>query len=182
MSLPYDIVFLYQLGIYRIVSTHLEFIMRIRKYTDEDVRSACARSYSYSQVLVKLNLKPAGGNHACLKKRIKDLSIDISHFTLKGWNKGIKFQPKRQIEDYLSNTQAIQSHKLKIRLIDEKVFTHICSNCGLSKWLDLPIPLELDHIDGNHLNNNLSNIRLLCPNCHALTPTYRGKNRHNKSI
>lgn len=40
-----------------------------------------------------------------------------------------------------------------------------------------PIPLELDHIDGNHQNNALQNLRLLCPNCHALTPTFRDKNK-----
>jgi len=43
--------------------------------------------------------------------------------------------------------------------------------------MDQPIPLELDHIDGNHQNNALDNLRLLCPNCHSLTPTFRGKNK-----
>lgn len=69
-----------------------------------------------------------------------------------------------------------QSNKLRIRLIEEGWFEAVCSCCGLETWLGKPIPLELDHIDGVHSNNLLTNLRLMCPNCHAFTPTYRGKN------
>ena len=51
-----------------------------------------------------------------------------------------------------------------------------CNNCKLDKWLDKEVPLELNHINGNGHENRKSNIELLCPNCHALTETYRGKN------
>lgn len=54
---------------------------------------------------------------------------------------------------------------------------HQCENCGSKEWMGLPIPLEVDHIDGNATNNDSKNHRLLCPNCHAQTPTYRGRNR-----
>lgn len=63
---------------------------------------------------------------------------------------------------------------------------HKCSKCHLSEWNCIPIPIELDHIDGNSENNALSNCCLLCPNCHAQTPTYKGKNigngRYNRRI
>ncbi len=52
-----------------------------------------------------------------------------------------------------------------------------CSVCSLSEWRGQTIPIELDHIDGDCFNNDRSNLRLLCPNCHAQTPTYRGKNK-----
>lgn len=52
-----------------------------------------------------------------------------------------------------------------------------CACCRLATWLDKPIPLELDHIDGNANNQAMENLRLLCPNCHAQTPTYKGKNK-----
>ena len=47
-----------------------------------------------------------------------------------------------------------------------------CENCGLEEWLGQPINLEIHHIDGNHYNNDLSNLQLLCPNCHSYTDNY----------
>lgn len=66
---------------------------------------------------------------------------------------------------------------LKKYLIEERGW--ICQNCSLGEWLGAPIPLELDHISGNPMDNNLDNLRLLCPNCHAQTPTAKGRNRGN---
>jgi len=48
----------------------------------------------------------------------------------------------------------------------------VCLRCGLNEWLGEPLTLELDHADGNHSNNDRSNLRVLCPNCHSQTPTY----------
>lgn len=62
----------------------------------------------------------------------------------------------------------------KKALINER--GHSCESCGLSKWLDQIITLELDHIDGNNKNNVKDNLKLLCPNCHSLTHTWRGRN------
>ena len=56
-----------------------------------------------------------------------------------------------------------------------------CECCGLSEWLSEPIKLEVHHIDGNHLNNEIDNLMLLCPNCHAQTDNWRAKNIKNKA-
>jgi hypothetical protein len=54
-----------------------------------------------------------------------------------------------------------------------------CSVCGINDYNGLPIVLECDHIDGNHTNNNIKNLRLICPNCHSQTLTYKAKNKGN---
>ena len=129
------------------------------------------------QVLQQLNVAAYGGNYDVLRKAINHFQLETSHFTGQAWNKGKTLDPKQSIESYLNNELPIQSYKLKNRLLKEKFFKHVCSNCALSEWLDKPIPLELDHINGDNKDNTLSNLRLLCPNCHALTPTYRSRNR-----
>lgn len=53
---------------------------------------------------------------------------------------------------------------------------HRCECCGLAEWLNRPITLELEHIDGDNRNNEKENLKLLCPNCHSLTDTWRGRN------
>ena len=91
------------------------------------------------------------------------------------------FEKARPIEDYLSNRVPMQSDKLKSRLISEKVLEPVCAKCGLAYWMQQDIPLELDHIDGDHNNNKKSNLQLICPNCHAQTDTYRVKKEGAKS-
>jgi 5-methylcytosine-specific restriction endonuclease McrA len=147
-----------------------------RTYTDEEFINAVKESGSIRQVLQRLNLREAGGNYQCAKERIKKLDLDTSHFHGQLWSKGKKL-PKLPIESYLVEGKLTGSHKLKLRLLREGIKTHQCESCGIVEWMGSPAPLELDHINGNRYDNRLENLRLLCPNCHAQTDTYRGKNK-----
>lgn len=69
----------------------------------------------------------------------------------------------------------MQTHKLRLKLIREGVKEHRCEICGLAEWNSLPIPIELDHINGNNKDNHLENLRVLCCNCHAQTDNWRGR-------
>lgn len=52
-----------------------------------------------------------------------------------------------------------------------------CEVCKNSTWNGLQIALEIDHLDGNSDNDSRENLRAICPNCHAQTPNFRGKNK-----
>lgn len=111
-------------------------------------------------------------------RAIRRRGIDTSHFIGQGWARGRTDLPARgrPLSELLTLEAHVNTRELKRRLIEEKVREHRCEGCGLDEWRAGPIPLELDHVNGDRSDNRLENLRLLCPNCHALTPTYRGRN------
>ncbi|MDT7542299.1 MAG: hypothetical protein QOE33_2203 [Acidobacteriota bacterium] len=154
--------------------------MKLRKYTERQLRRAVRTSTSLAQTLSKLGVAPFGGNYEVLRKAIKHFSIDTSHYTGQVWNKGKTFGAKQPLSRYLCNELQIQSYKLKNKLLADGLLNRVYSSCKRKTWLSEPVPLELDHINGDRHDNRLQNLRLLCPNCHTLTPTYRAKNRASK--
>lgn len=145
-----------------------------------NIQEIISTSLSYAEVLRKMKIKPSGGNYATLKSAIKKCEYDISHFTGKAWNQGEKYKPvnpPKKLNEVLVKNNPVNTHKLKLRLIKEGLKKHICENCQLNEWQGKPIPIELDHVDGDRDNNQIENLKILCPNCHAQTDTYRGKNK-----
>ena len=150
-----------------------------RKWNESQLKNAVRGSKSYRQVLYKLGLVEAGGNYEQIKKYIKEYNFDISHFTGKVWNKGLKGigKPRLQLKEILVQNSHYQSFKLKKRLFVARIKKQECEECGWKKKnSDGYLPLELDHINGDHLDNRLENLRVLCPNCHSLKPNHRGRN------
>ena len=147
-------------------------------YSESDLREAVKTSTSLRQVLQKLNVVAAGGNYETTKRRIQKCGIDTSHFTGQGHYRGkTHTNHLRPLTELLVFGKLVQSHSLKKRLLKEGVKEHKCECCGITEWNGQPTPIELDHIDGNRYNNTIENLRILCPNCHAQTDTYRGKNK-----
>lgn len=133
------------------------------------------QSESLIDVCRKANIVPTTGNYNTLKKIIKEEKIDISHFKRFSQNINTK---KRNISEYLNNNHQISSYKLKNRLLNEGYKKYVCEKCGNTEWFGKPIPLELHHINGDNTDNRLENLQILCPNCHACTDNYGGKNQH----
>jgi Zn finger protein HypA/HybF involved in hydrogenase expression len=79
-------------------------------------------------------------------------------------------------EDIINGGSVYRSnHYLKKIIKERNLLEWSCSECKIEKWNNKEIILELDHINGDAANNNLENLRLLCPNCHSQTGTFRGR-------
>jgi 5-methylcytosine-specific restriction endonuclease McrA len=156
--------------------------VKYSKYSNGDFCSrACARAYSTKEnrtninIAVSKSLKGRKVGGVFPSKKLEDNNIikiiDIDKI------KKIKENRTKLFNDKILNAEfsTLSYERLRKRIILEQ--NNKCNKCGLSKWLDVPLPLELEHIDGNHHNNSRENLEALCPNCHALTPTWRGRNK-----
>ncbi len=154
-------------------------LTRKKKWSKEGLEKAVLNSTSMRQVIAKLGLIEAGGNYEQIKKFIKFWKLDTSHFKGRAWNKGMTGigKPLYELRDILIANSSYQSYKLKKRLFGAKIKKPECELCGWAKKTsDGRLPLELDHINGDRRDNRLKNLRILCPNCHSLQPTHRGRN------
>ncbi len=144
--------------------------------TDDEVASAVATARSFADALRSLGV--AAGSYRRLRGRIDALGLDVTHLRGQGWRRGSSAPTVSAVplEQVLVDGRFTNTSRLKRRLIQAGMKRARCERCHRDRWNGQPIPLELEHVDGRRENNRLSNLRLLCPNCHAQTPTYRGRN------
>ena len=90
--------------------------------------------------------------------------------------KGIKHDPKYKTAVEYSQGTNVKSYRLKEKLVKDGLKEDKCEICGVSLWNGVKLPLELHHKDGNHYNNNLDNLQILCPNCHSIQEGNAGSN------
>ena len=136
------------------------------RWTKELLQPIVETSISYAECLRKMGLRDVGGNYNNLIKNLDKFEICTKHMLHQAHNKGkefVVFEGLKKAED------------IKRRLLSER--GHTCECCGLSNWLGQPIPLELEHTNGNNRDNSRENLKLLCCNCHAQTPTWRNRKR-----
>lgn len=147
------------------------------KYTKERIENAIIGANCITDVMKNLGLKRSGGSHSHLTKRIKYYNIDISHFTGKTTSKGRSSIRKKNPNEILiikSDGYREPAFRLRRAMIEEGI-SYKCNTCDIYPiWNKKELRLQIDHINGNYLDNRKENLRFLCPNCHSQTSGFCG--------
>ncbi|KOV94295.1 HNH endonuclease signature motif containing protein [Streptomyces sp. NRRL B-3648] len=153
------------------------------KWTRDVLEPVVAVSVSINEVVRRLGLDSVGGHQANIARRIKAYGIDTLHFTPVVRTERMRHNRRRRtpeeilVESTSVHAPRIPSQRLK-RAMNELGVEERCALCGTEPvWLGERLALEVDHVDGNWRNNRVDNLRLLCPNCHSTTDTYRGRGK-----
>ncbi|MEU4684777.1 HNH endonuclease [Streptomyces xinghaiensis] len=153
--------------------------LRVR-HTEERLREAVRLSHSTAEVVRRLGINPVGGNQTHIARRIAALGIDTSHFTIIRPSR-----PRGALGDRLvlgSPSDGRVPGKRLLRELLRRGVPERCAMCGTGPvWNGRPLRLEVDHVNGDWWDNRPGNLRLLCPNCHTVTDSYRGRNYRNRS-
>lgn len=142
------------------------------KYLKENFAPIVAKSFSYSEICRKIGLQDRGSNIGTVKKYIELYQLDITHFTGQRWNKGLSNEESTSLislEEILKENTNYKSDSLKKRLIKAELKEAKCEICGDTECL------ELHHINGDHYDNRIENLQILCIKCHAKTDNFRGR-------
>lgn len=151
--------------------------------SDDDVKRAVAEARNMRHALVLLGLDPRGANYPRLRARIDALGLSTTHWSSRpafcGTDPAPPGEPRPLAEILVEGSDYQNRTALKRRLMASGMMPKSCSECGLSEWRGRPITLQIDHINGHAMDHRIENLRVLCPNCHAQTETYRGRNKAN---
>lgn len=153
------------------------------RWTRAILEEAVRASSSMYEVLRRLGLDPVGGHHTHISRRVRALGIDTSHFVGPARTERMRENHRRRTadeilrEDRTPHATRTPNTRLRRALRDLGVEER-CADCGIEAvWMGQPLPLEVDHINGDWRDNRRNNLRFLCPNCHSTTDSYRGRGK-----
>lgn len=152
---------------------------KIYELTDEQFVELIKNSSNIAEVLFKLGYTVKGNSwgYSQVKRRMLDLNVDKKDFKGKSaLLMGItqkEISPDKLLKENCKHTRTV----LRRCIIKNKLLPYRCAVCGISKWNEKTLSLELDHINGINNDNRLENLRFLCPNCHSQTCTYGSRNQ-----
>lgn len=138
-----------------------------RTWTDEQLIDAIKISNNYHNLARNLKLTKSGSVITGIQRVIKRLNLDVSHFD-------VQIKPVRvELKDLLVVSSKRHNYGFKRRLLNTGLLRNICYICGIPPiWQNQLLILQIDHINGNPVDNRIENLRILCPNCHTQTKTY----------
>ncbi|MET8815237.1 HNH endonuclease [Streptomyces sp. NPDC004549] len=154
--------------------------MTVSVYTRERLEEAAREARHLSEALERLGVDPASSTRQYVLGRLRKLGIDISHFRLptqrgKPWR--ARTPEALLVQQPVGTARRIPGDRLK-RAMTVVGVPERCAGCGIEPvWRGRPLPLEVDHIDGDWRDNRIGNLRFLCPNCHSATDGYRGRSK-----
>lgn len=152
----------------------------IKEVPSSEFRSLCVSCASFSEMLILLGLARVSSNYEAIRKRAESDGIVLSFPSGLTARKGRRFPGQRRIpsDELFRRGTRHSGRTLKDRLLADGIVEDRCSVCGLEPvWMESPLVLRLDHIDGDTSNNERGNLRLICPNCDSQTPTFAGRNK-----
>lgn len=153
--------------------------MKSKEVTDEMIIKACSENNTMALAIKSLEL-----NHNTFIRRAKKIGCYKPNQGKIGETKpNSRNKTRENIEsDFLSNLKPINSSRLKEYLIRFNYKENVCEICGNEAiWNNKKLSLQLEHKDGNHFNNSLDNLQIICPNCHSQTTTYCSKNINKRA-